>query len=546
MSNFISSITWGTKLADTTVTVYFVPYGGLRDGMDSEGFNAYEKSRFEAAFDLISSVSGLEFVITNDPNADFQLMLDTDEIRGDYLGYFAPPGEYGAGVGVFDGSSWDRYAGGDLELGGYGFVTIVHELLHGLGLAHPHDDGGSSAIMQGVTADFDDLGAFDMNQGVYTTMTYNTGYYTGSLGSKVALSGLYGSEAGPMALDIAVLQALYGKGGPHKAGNSTYLIDGENGAGTYWQTIWDTGGIDTLRYDGARDTDIDLRAATLQQGPGGGGYISSAKGIAGGYTIANGVWIENAVGGSGDDDITGNTLGNYLQGRGGIDWISGADGNDRIEGGRGADRMWGDNGSDVILGGSGGDRLWGGGGTDTLKGGSGADILRGGGKADILKGGGGADRLIGGKGADHLVGGWKSDILKGGGGADRLQGGPGADILKGGTGRDVMTGGGGADTFVFTAASQSRNGAGGRDKITDFKRGTDEIDLRSIDADTTRKGNQAFDFIGGSRFGDAGDLKVSKDGGSLILRADRNGDSRPDFEIKLAGLGWIGEADILL
>ena len=65
-----------------------------------------------------------------------------------YLGYFNPPGERKEGVGVFIGDLWDRSAGGDLEQGGFGCVTVVH----GLGMAHPHDTDGSSVVMNGVWA----------------------------------------------------------------------------------------------------------------------------------------------------------------------------------------------------------------------------------------------------------------------------------------------------------------------------------------------------------------------------------------------------------
>ena len=47
-----------------------------------------------------------------------------------------------------DGIGWEYEAPGTgaLEQGGFGLITIIHELGHGLGLAHPHDKGGRSGV----------------------------------------------------------------------------------------------------------------------------------------------------------------------------------------------------------------------------------------------------------------------------------------------------------------------------------------------------------------------------------------------------------------
>src|ERR1043165_1548346 len=52
-----------------------------------------------------------------------------------------------------------------------------------------------------------------------------------------------------------------------------------------------------------------------------GGAISKADGIFGGYTIAKGVVIENAIGGSGNDTLVGNSADNTLDGRAGDDTV---------------------------------------------------------------------------------------------------------------------------------------------------------------------------------------------------------------------------------
>ena len=62
-----------------------------------------------------------------------------------------------------------------------------------------------------------------------------------------------------------------------------------------------------------------MRPATLQLEPGGGGFVSRNEGVLGGFTIANGVTVENATGGSGDDILTGNSANNVLNGGSGFD-----------------------------------------------------------------------------------------------------------------------------------------------------------------------------------------------------------------------------------
>ena len=65
----------------------------------------------------------------------------------------------------------DKVAREVIEKAGFG-----KEFGHGLGMAHPHDNGGSSEVMQRVTSEFGSYGLYGLNQGVYTTMSYNDGW----------------------------------------------------------------------------------------------------------------------------------------------------------------------------------------------------------------------------------------------------------------------------------------------------------------------------------------------------------------------------------
>jgi Ca2+-binding RTX toxin-like protein len=137
-----------------------------------------------------------------------------------------------------------------------------------------------------------------------------------------------------------------------------------------------------------------------------------------------------------------------------------------------------------------------------------------------------------------------------------LKGGSGNDWIVGGLGRDKLYGGSGADVFDFNSAQESRVGSQ-RDVIYDFQSGRDLIDLRGIDANELRKGNQAFTwscadvafvtlgesdsaFLKAGFTGKAGQLRYANG----ILMGDTDGDRKADFQIKI--VGHFSSGDLLL
>ena len=78
-------------------------------------------------FDSELTFTELEFnIVTDAADADLFLVLDTNEVGGEFLGYFNPPGTRNEDVGVFDATLWDRSAGGDMNRGSFGYVTVGH------------------------------------------------------------------------------------------------------------------------------------------------------------------------------------------------------------------------------------------------------------------------------------------------------------------------------------------------------------------------------------------------------------------------------------
>ena len=326
----------GTKMSATIKVAYAgagLAYDDTFTQFTTTELDPTERASFQRAFDHYSTLINVTFQIVADVSqADVVVMeASLDPNLGGAL--YNPPFTLGgtsyttqkAGIFNNNGGFWTPAT---LAQGGDGYYTILHEFGHAMGLGHPHDAGFGSQVMQGVTAAEGSYGAFDMNQAVNTVMSYNA-----AKAFKDQSLTEYGGAGTMMALDIAVLQSIYGANTSTASGNDVYTLPTANQAGTFLSSIWDTGGIDTIKVGADANATIDLRAATLDYSATGGGALSSHAGIAGGFTIAHGVTIENATGGGGRDVLTGNAADNTLLGGMGADVLTGGGGNDRLDSG---------------------------------------------------------------------------------------------------------------------------------------------------------------------------------------------------------------------
>ena len=370
----------GDGVGDTAY-VYFAPAGENFGETEPDGVTpmttyGWEQFQIDGVMNALGEyerILGINYEITTDVTQATFRMLTTENLAYGARFYPQDP-SYGdqAGIGTFNlisGGFGSRPE--SLVQGGFSYAVVLHEFGHAHGIAHPHDTGGGSEVMLGVTASTGSYGVYNLNQGVYTVMSYNDAWdfhpdgptteaANGSIGAVID----HGWSGTLSAFDIAVLQERYGVTARNE-GNNTYELN-DDYATAYYQTIWDSAGNDTISYGGDLDAQIDLTAATLDYSPTGGGVLSFLYNeaqpdytteIKGGYTIANGVVIENATGGSGDDALIGNAAGNRLTGN---------DGNDTLLGRDGADNLFGGAGDDVLNGGSGKNDLTGGAGNDVF------------------------------------------------------------------------------------------------------------------------------------------------------------------------------------
>lgn len=107
-------------------------------------------------------------------------------------------------------------------------------------------------------------------------------------------------------------------------------------------------GADTVSYAGAPATAVDLRKQGL-------GLIGAQGRFVTGHGKDSFTSIENVLGGSGADLLTGNNLVNWLRGGLGADVLLGLGGRDRLDGGAGNDRLTGGSSVDTLIGGTGTD-----------------------------------------------------------------------------------------------------------------------------------------------------------------------------------------------
>jgi Peptidase M10 serralysin C terminal/RTX calcium-binding nonapeptide repeat (4 copies) len=305
--------------------------------------------------------------------------------------------------------------------GGYPYSTVVHEQGHLLGLGHAGPYNGN------VDPETQQFSAYDTL--LWSLMSYIypwdesaqwfSSYPVTGTDWGTSPDGWYYVPTTPMIADILAAQQLYGAAtsGPLASGGQVFgfntTITGS--LGLFFDFTQNTHPVITIWAGGSNNT-LDLSGwsepATINLNP---GTFSSANGMTNNIGIALDTIIENALGGSGGDTLTGNDADNTLNGGGG---------NDTVIGGAGVDTLIGGSGNDTLSGGPGADLLDGGGGTDTADYASSSAGVT----VNLLSGtGSGGDAF---NSIENVVGSAFNDTLTGSTTANMLEGGGAASIPR--------------------------------------------------------------------------------------------------------------------
>ena len=452
--------------------------------------------------------------------------------------------------------------------GNYAWHTTLHEIGHALGLKHAHEDDWSYGA---VPSDFDSM--------EYSVMSYRS-YVDASLDGPYT-NEYWGYAQSYMMLDIAALQQMYGADFTTNSGNTIYswsptsgatLVNGvaaiSPGANRIFATIWDGGGNDT--YDLSKYTTnlkIDLApgsfslfSSSQQANLGDGHYARGNIFNALQYHGDARSLIENAIGGSGNDAISGNAAINTLTGNAGNDALHGLTGNDVLRGGAGNDSLYGDQGADTMYGDAGNDTFYIDNVLDkaietTAGTAGGFDIVYStvsftlGANVESL-------RMVPGSGNVNGTGNDLGNELWGTSATNTLRGLGGADSFDSGSGADILIGGLGNDTFKFALPQTSDQTArdrliAGDGAVAFEKPGAvlgDRFDLSKMDANTSLAGQQHLVFATGPGAGKV--WAVDGPGGDTLIRANVDGDAAVEFEVAIAdgsvGHGAYGASDFIL
>ena len=307
---------WKERNQDSTTPIgyrFFTPaQGTYNTPSGASEFSHSQKEQARRAMQSWADVANVSFT-ENAPDLKGQILLGNDPQTG-LAGYASYPGIYSDGT-----QAWFASGGNNRPFthGSFSRYLLVHEIGHTLGLMHPgkYNNGGSYA----------ENASYAEDNRAYSLMSY---WWAGHLGHDHNKSGQTHYASAPLMDDITAIQKLYGANYKNRDTDTVYGFNSNTGrdflslnsaddAPVF--SVWDGGGNDTLDFSQFhQDQTINLKAE----------HFSDVGGMKGNVSIAKGVTLENAIGGTGADRLIGNHADNRLTGGLGQDTLTGGLGKD--------------------------------------------------------------------------------------------------------------------------------------------------------------------------------------------------------------------------
>jgi Ca2+-binding RTX toxin-like protein len=475
-----------------------------------------------------SGVNGAEIRIANTTNAQ--------------TAYAYYPSTNPAGGDVWIGSNYTASLQSPI-LGSYGWMTHVHELGHAMGLKHAHEASPYNSTI--VPSDRDGM--------EFTVMSYRS--YIGQPIQGYA-NETYGFAQTLMMYDIAALQFIYGADFSTNSTATTYtwnpltgamslngVSQGTPGANRIFLTTWDGGGTDTYDLSNySTNLSIDLtpggwstfsqsQLASLDVFNGTG---SKARGNVYNALLHNNdarSYIENAIGGTGNDVIVGNDIANVLSGGSGADTLLGGAGADTLDGGLGTDTLVGGVGDDIYVVDT-SDSI-----TELVN--EGVDLVRSSSASFSLSANVENLTLVAGSAAVSGTGNGLDNVIIGNERDNNLNGGAGADTMSGGSGNDTYD----VDNVGDIVTELS---GGGLDSVVarlNWTLSANVENLTMFGAATVGTGNDLNNVISGNTSDDT----LTGLGGNDILRGNAGNDTMiGDVGNDTYAVGSIGDVIVEL
>jgi len=340
-------LTWATP----TVTYSIPTTAPDPTGIEASGFMKMDPvmtAMATEAYGMWAAVVGIKMVqVATGGQMTFSYTTDAATGGSTYTNTFYTGSHLTSANSWLDNAWTSQNTDASVQFGQYGYMTYLHEMGHELGLEHPGPYNGSAvyatdAVYKQDTHRYTVMSYFDANDDGSGTSWYGAGH------------NWYYAQT-PMVDDIAAVQKLYGANTATRSGDTVYGFHSTAGDSVYdftknlnpILTIWDAGGNNTIDLSGySHSQRLDLHQ----------GAYSDIGIMTNNLGIAFGTVVQNGIGGSGNDTISGNSYANAL---------TGGAGNDVLYGGAGNDVLYGGNGNDTLSGGAGNDTLYGGVGADT-------------------------------------------------------------------------------------------------------------------------------------------------------------------------------------